>query len=140
MSPAKTYNLLLSHSWSHGDDYNRLINLLNERPYFIYKDYSVPKDDPIHNAPNSRALYDAIKRQMAPCHVIIIMAGVYSTYSTWIQNEIKIAKNGFNTPKPIVAVKPRGNINVSTVVSQAADRLVGWSTESVITAIREVSI
>lgn len=140
MSPAKTYNLFLSHSWANGDDYDRLINLLNERAYFIYKDYSVPKDDPIHDAPNATALYNAIKRQMTPCHVIVIMAGVYATYSTWIQNEIEIAKSGFSTSKPIVAVKPRGNVNVSTVVSQAADRIVGWSTESVVSAIREVSI
>ena len=140
MSPAKTYNLFLSHSWANGDDYDRLISLLNKRAYFIFKDYSVPKDNPIHDAPNSRALYDAIKRQMTPCHVIIIMAGVYATYSTWIQNEIKIAKGEFRTSKPIVAVRPRGNVNVSTRVSQAADRLVGWNTESVVSAIREVSI
>ena len=140
MSPAKTYNLFLSHSWANGDDYDRLINRLNERPYFIYKDYSVPKDDPIHNAPTSSALYSAIKQHMTPCHVIVIMAGVYATYSTWIQNEIKIAKGEFNTPKPIVAVRPRGNVNVSTVVSQAANRLVNWNTESVIEAIRDISI
>ena len=140
MSPAKTYNLFLSHSWANGDDYDRLINLLNQRPYFIYKDYSVPKDDPIHDAPTSRALYDAIKRHMTPCHVIVIMAGVYATYSTWIQNEIKIAKNEFTNPKPIVAVKPFANVNVSRVVSDAADRSVAWNTESVVAAIREVSI
>ena len=139
MSPSKTYNLFISHSWSYSDNYDRLLKLLRDRSYFIFKDYSVPRDDPIHNAPNSPALYNAIKRQMNLCHVIVIMAGVYATYSTWIQNEIKIA-NEFSTSKPIVAVKPWGNTNVSTVVSRAADRLVGWNTESVVSAIREVSI
>lgn len=47
----RTYNLFIIHSWSHGDAYDSLISLLTEKSYFRFKDYSVPKDDPIHNAP-----------------------------------------------------------------------------------------
>ena len=42
----KTYNLFISHSWSYPDAYERFINLLKARPYFAFKDYSVPPDDP----------------------------------------------------------------------------------------------
>jgi hypothetical protein len=35
----------------------------------------------------------------------LIMAGVYSTYSKWINNEIKAAKRGFTSPKPIIGIK-----------------------------------
>ncbi|OPY56750.1 MAG: hypothetical protein A4E55_01950 [Pelotomaculum sp. PtaU1.Bin035] len=45
-----TYNLFISHSWTYSDAYDKLIGLLNSDPYFSYKNYSVPKDDPIHNA------------------------------------------------------------------------------------------
>jgi len=93
MPELKTYNIFLSHSWSYSDAYEKLIRLLKQAPYFYFKDYSVPKDDPIHNAPNSQELYEAIKTKMAPCHVILVMAGVYATYSTWIKREIKIAKS-----------------------------------------------
>jgi len=135
---AMTYNLFISHSWSYGDAYERLIVLLKNKPYFDFRDYSVPKDDPIHNAPNSQALYDAIKRQMVPCHVVLVMAGVYATYSTWIQKEIRIAKTEFQVPKPIIAIRPWDQTNVSQFVRENADEIVDWSTGSVVEAIRRL--
>lgn len=137
--PVKTRNLFLSHSWRHGDAYDRLIELLKKRRYFSFNDYSIPEDDPVHDAANQAELYEAIKNHIRPCHVVIVMAGVYATYSKWITIEIKIAKTEFGYPKPIVAVKPWGNTNVSTVVSENADRLVGWNTESVVSAIQDLS-
>ena len=118
----KTYNLFISHSWTYTDAYERLVNLLDKRQYFAFKNYSVPKDDPIHNARSDAQLRAAIRNQMIPCHVVLIMAGVYSTYSKWIGIEIEIAQRGFLTPKPIIAIKPWGNTNVSSVVSAAADK------------------
>jgi len=137
---AKTYNLFVSHSWSYGDTYERFINLLRQAPYFQFRDYSVPKDDPVHNAPTAQALSNAIKRQMSPCNIVIIMAGVYATYSEWINREIRIAKNGFTIAKPILAVKPWAQTRVSTTVSQNANQLVGWSTNSIVSTIRTLSI
>ena len=136
---SKTYNLFISHSWAYSDAYKGFVDLLEKAPYFIWKDYSVPKDDPVHNAPTSPALYEAMKRQMAPCHVVVIMAGKYATYSEWIRKEIQIAKSEFATPKPIVAVKPWANTQVSSVVADSADQLVGWNTSSIVSAIREVA-
>ena len=135
---ARTYSLFISHSWSYGDAYKRLIALLDAAPYFSFKDFSVPKDDPVHNATNSTALYKAIKRQIAPCHVVLIMAGKYATYSNWINKEIKIAKGDFS--KPIVAVKPWGAEQVSTKVREAADVEAAWNTDSIVKAIRSVVI
>lgn len=136
----KTYNLFISHSWSFSDAYEKLIALLEERAYFSFKDYSVPRDDPIHNAPNSHELYEAIKRQMTPCHVVLILAGVYATYSTWIKKEIHIAKTEFQSPKPIIAIKPWAQTNISQPVSENADEIVGWNTDSIVDAIRRHSL
>ncbi len=72
------YNIFISHSWSYGSNYSNLVNLLRQSSGFIFKDYSVPKDDPIHNE------------------------------------------------------------RISQTVRDAADRLVGWNTQSVVRAIREV--
>ena len=36
-----TYNLFISHSWRYGDQYDCLISLLKEDPYFHFKDYSI---------------------------------------------------------------------------------------------------
>jgi MTH538 TIR-like domain (DUF1863). len=137
---AKVYHIFISHSWTYSDAYDRLINLLRSRPYFDFVDYSVPKDDPIHNPSNDSELYEAIRNEMRPCHIVLVMAGVYSTYSRWINKEIRIATKEFLNPKPILAIKPWGNTNVSTVVSQNADRLVSWNTESIVNAIRAIAL
>jgi len=134
---ARVRNLFISHSWDYGDAYDRFCDLLNGAPRFIYRNYSVPRDDPIHNAPNEQLLYNAIRNQMVFCEVVIIMAGVYATYSKWIQKEIRIAKIDFS--KPVLAVKPWGNTNVSSVVQDNADRIVAWNTGSIVDAIRDLA-
>ena len=134
-----TYNLFISHSWTYSDAYEKLINLLDSAPRFSYKDYSVPKDDPIHNAPNEAKLYEAIKKQMALAQVVIILAGVYASYSKWIDKEILIAAREFPSPKPILAIEPWGSEKTSQKVKDNADRIVGWNTNSIVNAIRELA-
>ena len=139
----RTYHLFISHSWAYGSSYNNLINLLRQSYGFTFKDYSVPQDDPIHNAGNDAQLRQAIKEQMSPCSAVIVLAGVYATYSKWINKEIDLAKGGlakggFIKPKPVIAVRPWGNQRISQKVRDAADKLVGWNTQSVISAIKEV--
>lgn len=135
----KTYNIFISHSWSYSTNYEEVIKLLEKDSNFNFKDYSVPKDNPIHNAPTNQKLYEAIKEQISHASVVIILAGVYSTYSEWINKEIKISKQEFATPKKIIAVQPWGSEKTSSVVKEAADRIVGWNSSSIIKAIKELS-
>ena len=102
----------------------------------MYKNYSVPQDDPIHNAPTEALLRSAIRNQMSPSSVVIILAGVYASYSKWINIEIDLAKNGFLYSKPILAIEPRGSEHTSVTVKNAADEVVRWNTESIVRAIR----
>ena len=127
------YNLFISHSWAYSDQYDRLISLLRSAPNFHFNNYSVPKNDPIHNAPYQYQLKKAIRRQMQPASCVIILAGVYATYSKWINIEIELAKS---MGKRIVAVNPWGSQKTSTIVQNAADAIVGWNTTSIIRAIR----
>lgn len=133
----RSRSLFISHSWSYSDAYEGLCALLDGAPWFRYRNFSVPKDDPVHNAPNEAALYAAIKGQMQLCEVVLVMAGKYATYSKWIQNELRIAKRDFN--KPVLAIKPWASEQVSSVVEAAADRLVFWNTNSIVDAIRELA-
>lgn len=135
---SKTYHIFISHSWAYPDAYEGLIKLLNKDPNFSYSDYSVPKDDPIHNAGTSKELYNAIKAQVSKASVVIIMAGVYSTYSKWINKEIEIAQTEFLTQKPIIAVEPWASEKTSIKVKEAADKIVGWNSSSIISAIKEL--
>ena len=60
----KTYHLFISHSWAYSDAYNGLIDLLDKDPAFVYTNYSVPKDDPIHTNGTDVELYAAIKEKI----------------------------------------------------------------------------
>jgi hypothetical protein len=135
---SQIYNLFISHSWTYSDAYEDLIKLLNQDDNFLYKDYSVPKDDPIHNTKNDKELYEAIKKKISPCSVVLILAGVYSSYSKWIDKEIDICKTEFYVPKPIIAVEPWGSDRTSKRVKDNADRIVKWQSKSIIDAIKEL--
>ena len=130
------YNIFISHSWSYSNQYEKLIDLLNSVPYFTYRDYSVPKDDPIHDAPNTELLTEAIKEQMSHASCVLVLAGVYSSYSKWINIEVDLAKNAFITPKKIIAIDPWGAERTSQVVKRYADEIVKWNSNSIVNAIR----
>lgn len=128
-----TYNLFISHSWAYSDAYSKLMELLSNAPYFNFKNYSVPKDDPIHNAPNDYQLRAAIKNQMQHASCVLILAGVYATYSKWINIEIQLAQE---MGKKIIAIQPWAAQRTSQVVKNSADEIVGWNTDSIVKAIR----
>ena len=100
---------------------------------FYYKNYSVPKNDPIHYAVYDYQLKEAIRKQMKPASCVIILAGVYATYSKWINIEIELAKE---MNKKIIAVEPWGSTKTSVVVKNAANAIVGWNSKSIIREIR----
>lgn len=133
-----SYRIFISHSWTYGDAYDKLVSMLNSRPYFSFVDYSVPKYDPIHNANNDAQLFNAIKNKIQLCNVVLIMAGKYASYSKWIDKEVNISKCVFN--KPLLGVCPWGAQQVSTLVRDNADELVSWNTESIVGAIRRWAI
>lgn len=128
------YNLFISHSWNHSDAYEKLVNLLDKADNFRYKNYSVPKDDPVHNAKNDAALKAAIQDQMRHASCVLILAGVYSTYSKWINIELDLA---VEMGKKIIAVEPWGSERTSARVKLYADKIVKWQASSIIKAIEE---
>lgn len=128
-----TYHLFISHSWTYSDAYKKLVSLLDSNTSFKYRNYSVPKDDPVHNANSQTQLRAAIRNQMQHASCILILAGVYSTYSKWINIEIELANE---MGKKIIAIEPWGAERTSTVVKKNADRIVRWNSSSIISAIR----
>lgn len=128
------HRLFISHSWSYSSQYTRLIQLLNAQGYYFYN-HSVPIDDPIHTNGTIYQLRDAIDAQIRGASCVIILAGVYASYSTWINEEIQIAvKYG----KPIIAVELWGSERTSAVVKNYADMIVKWQATSIIQAIHQL--
>ncbi|MGG7673959.1 TIR domain-containing protein [Pseudomonas sp. WC2] len=129
----QTYHLFISHSWNYSHAHDNLVRLLSAHPTFTYKNFSVPTHNPIMGALNDRQLEEAIENKIRPCSAVLIMAGMYSTYSKWINKEIEIAKR---LGKVIIAVKPFGAERISTVVRNAAHAECAWNTNSIVGAIR----
>ncbi len=115
----KTYHLFISHSWTHNDQFNKLVNLLDQAKNFSYHNHSIPKNDPVHDS-TDKQLSKVIHNKINPCGIVIVLAGVYAEYSKWIDKEIKIAKSGFSKPKPILAIRPWTN-EISAKVRDHAD-------------------
>lgn len=131
-------HVFISHSWSHSFHYKRLHDWLFDgactfgQARVLFYDYSVPKDDPIHNAPRVKDLEDAIFRKIERSHVVIIPTGMYATHSKWIEREVRGSRT---MAKPILAVNPRAQQRTSTIVTDAASEIVGWTRKSVRDAI-----
>ena len=127
------YNLFISHSWTYSDAYEKLVNILDGVSGFSYRNDSVPKDDPIHNAPYAYQLKAAIRNQMQHASCVLVLAGVYSSYSKWIKIELELAAE---MGKKIIAIEPWGSERTSTIVKNYADEIVKWQGSSVVKAIR----
>ncbi len=127
-------NVFISHSWNYTEHYETLRKWIFEENCgpVNFCDYSIPKDDPIHNARTSDELKDRIFAEIQKSDVVVIPTGVYVTYSKWIKKEIDGAKE-YN--RPILAVSLWGSDRKSSKVQSAADEMVGWKKDSVVEGI-----
>lgn len=135
MADEKTYRLFISHSWSYGTNYDKVVELIKNQKLDFY-DHSVPKDDPIHDAKDDKELREAIDAQIKGTSCVLVLAGVYATYSKWINIEIEIAKA---YGKPIIAIEPWASEKTSKKVKDNADKIVKWQGSSIIAAIKELA-
>lgn len=136
MPTLKTYDMFISHAWTYNDEYYRLVNMLNEADYFKWRNYSVPEHDP-KDTKTKKALEEALRRQVRPVNIVVILAGMYATHSDWIEFEIEFAQA---IEKPIIGIKPQGQERIPKVVQDAALEMVGWNTSSIVAAIRRQAL
>jgi hypothetical protein len=135
-------HVFISHSWKYTADYETLRAWIFDQRWNVgqasldLRNYSVPKDDPIHNARNEQELRKAIYLQIAMSHVVVIPTGMYTAYSKWIQKEIDGAKM---YGKPILAVNPHGQERKASVVVANASDTAGWRSETVVGKIWSLS-
>lgn len=72
--------------------------IMTKLNYFTSRRYSLlqpfcPQNDPIHTNGSDKQLSDAIEAKVKGCSCVIILAGVYATYSKWINKEMKWHRN-----------------------------------------------
>jgi hypothetical protein len=136
MPIATGHSLFISHSWRQSDGYDRLIALLREAPDFRFHDNSVPKDDPIQNAPTPEALSAALSARIEASNVVLVVASMTVNYSEWIEREIELCRS--ITRKPLIGLIPHQAERASTYVRNHADLMVNWRTDEIIGAIRHL--
>lgn len=140
MPALKTYDLFVSHAWKYSEDYCHAIKLLESASNFVFRNYSVPEHNPVLDPDDEydrKKLWATLDRQIKPVSCVLIISGMYVPYSYWIQQEIGIA---VSYGKPIVGLIPRGAERIPTAVSSAAKEMVGWTTDSMVAAVRKHSI
>ena len=138
MPNLKTYDLFLSHVWrrSENSEYYRLENMLSNAMFFSWRNYSVPEHDPLETKTDAQ-LHAQIENRIRAVNCFVVVAGMYVNYRKWIQRELDLA---IAYDKPIVGVIPWGQQRVPSELQQLVDEMVGWNTESIVGAIRRVSI
>ncbi|WP_346893547.1 TIR domain-containing protein [Clostridium sp. UBA871] len=134
------YRLFISHAWKYGDDYDRLVKLLDAANNFSYYNYSAPKEKPLFppGTPlTNPAIANKITDKIKPSQITIVISGMYTAYSDWMKYEIDESKR---MKKPILAINPYGQSQGPTpkYVTDNADKIVNWSTSSIVSAIREL--
>ena len=134
----KTYNIFISHAWKYTEHYNKIVQWLNEAQAegkFNWKNYSVPQHDPLID-PNTvigkTKLKNSLEAQIKPASIVIILAGMYSAHSDWIDFEVDTA---VSYEKYIIGVKPWGQERIPKKVSDNANVMVGWNKSSVVSAV-----
>lgn len=136
MPSLKTYDLFISHSWDYNSEYYSLVENLEQHSNFYFRNYSVPEHDALDTKTNTQ-LEEALYRQIKPVNVVIVLAGMYVNHRKWIQKEIEIAQY---SNKPIIAIRPRGAERMPQELSDIANVIVNWNTDSIVEAIRNYSI
>ena len=86
---------------------------------------------------SKRELKNKLRTRIAMCSCVIILSGMYVSYSEWIDYEIDTA---IELGKPIIGIKPRGQERIPSKVSNNANVMVGWNSNSVVQAIRDYAL
>ena len=127
--------LFISHSWAYSERYNSMVSLLNQRQYFNWQNYSVPVAKAFDRMSQSE-LKEQLRRQIRPVHCVVIIGGMWTNHSDWIQFEMDFANT---IDKPVLGVRPRGAKLMPRAVELGSTRVVNWNTESIVGGIREIS-
>ncbi|ELZ91153.1 hypothetical protein C441_12500 [Haloferax sulfurifontis ATCC BAA-897] len=129
------YDIFISHSWEYDSDYEGLVSLLEDKNHFSFRNYSVTQEEKVEGKSDAALKRHIKNKQIKPVSVVIVIAGMYSTYSDWIGKEVRIAED---LGKPILSVKPWGAERTSYIESKA-DAKVNWNKSSIVREIRDLS-
>jgi len=137
----KTYNIFVSHAWKYSSDYDTVVRWLDDAEKngeFDWKNYSVPEHDPLIDPSTTTGktkLKEALKGQIRPVSIVIVISGMYAAHSDWIDFEIDYS---VELGKYIIGLKPWGQERVPAKIQDNADTMIGWNSSSLVNAIKNL--
>jgi hypothetical protein len=130
MPTLRAYQVFICHDWEYSDDYYRICQFLDDAPNFSWANLSVPEHDPLDT---SDMLEKNLRDQIRPADVMLVLAGMYTARSGWMDWEMAFARR---IGTSIIGIRPWGNVQLPAIVQRNAAEIVGWNTDSIVGAIR----
>jgi len=128
---ANPIRLFVSHAWEENDDYVRVFEYLEASGTFYYINSSQPQAKRPIDKESQR---EDLRRQIAPCEVVIVLPAVYRLAPELVQFQMNFAKAA---EKPIVAMENFGSTEaLPKIIADLADEVSPWNERNLIDALR----
>ncbi len=123
--------LFVTHCWLENDDYTRVFEYLEASGTFYYKNTSQPHAKKPIDKESQR---EELRRQIAPCEVIIVLPAVYQIQPDLVMFQMAFAKAA---ERPIVALENFGSTEpLPKAIRDLADEVTAWNERNLIDALR----
>jgi hypothetical protein len=128
---ANPIRLFVTHIWEENDDYARVFEYLEASGTFYYFNSSQPQAKRPIDKESQR---EDLRRQIAPCEVIIVLPAVYRAAPDLVLFQMNFAKAA---DRPIVAMENFGSTEpLPKAIKDLADEISPWNERSLIDALR----
>jgi hypothetical protein len=123
--------LFVSHAWEDNDDYSRVFEYLEAPGTFYYQNTSQPQAKRPIDKESQR---EDLRRQIAPCEVMIVLPAVYRTAPELVLFQMTFAKAA---DRPIISMENFGSIDpLPKAIKDLADEVSAWNERSLIDALK----
>jgi hypothetical protein len=131
ISQQNPVRIFVAHPFEETEDYLRVFEYLESSHNFYYRNVSVP-DAKLATDPETART--ELRRQIGLAEVVIIPAGLYKPYHSWIDFQLNCAKS---FDKPVIVLEFFGVKDKLPVQLEAlSDERIEWNERSIADAIR----
>jgi nucleoside 2-deoxyribosyltransferase len=131
----KSYRIFVSHAFKVSEDYARLSEMIDSSFSLPYSLSSVPADMKYRKM-NKLALEGELRRQIAQANCFVALDSLYQADDGWARYELEYA---VKTGKPILAIRERKSKDLSSILENASDEVLGWNQEAIMASIQRIS-
>lgn len=131
-------HLYLSYAWNDNNALEEFGILLQRHEAFKHTVSIISPFHPANRTGDERSLYEVIKTKMKFCDAVIMFCREYPDYMRWINKELIASSEELH--KPVIVVRRDESEHIPFIVKQHADMIVDWDAESIISAIKKLTI